>query len=56
MTRTEALKIFTFYLDGLNREVDQVAETEKAARAALWSGLSDDEQDSVRSIECIDEA
>lgn len=46
---------FTFYIDGLNRETDVFAETEKAARKACWEALSPAEQDAVVCLDCIDE-
>lgn len=47
---------FLFFIEGLNREVWQEGENRKAARKSLWDGLSDDEQNRVVQIECIDEA
>jgi hypothetical protein len=47
---------YLFFIEGLNREVWQAADDRKAARKAVWSALTDDEQNRVVQIECIDEA
>lgn len=47
---------FLFFIEGLNREVWQEGESQKAARKALWDGLNDAERNAVVQIECIDEA
>ncbi len=47
---------YLFYIEGLNREVWQEGDSEKAARNALWKGLSDAEQNAVVQIDCIDES
>lgn len=46
---------YLFFIEGLNREVWQVGSTEKEARNALWSSLSDSEKNATVQIECIDE-
>lgn len=46
--------IFTFYVEGLKREQEVVAETLNAARKLLWDGLTDDEKNAVRQIEWIE--
>lgn len=47
-------KSYLFYIEGLNREVWFAEETEKLARAGVWNSLTNDEQDAVVQIECID--
>lgn len=47
---------YLFFIEGLNREVWQEGESEKAARKALWDSLSDTERNAVVQIDCIDEA
>ena len=49
------LKEFLFYIEGLNREVWFKERTEGLARAGVWQSLTDEEQDAVAQIECIDE-
>lgn len=51
----ERIKEYLFYIEGLNREVWQAGASSKFARAALWAGLTDTEQNAVIQIECIDE-
>lgn len=43
------------YVEGLSREVWQAGESRKAAQAALWASLSEEEKSRVVQIECIDE-
>lgn len=49
------MKTYLFYIEGLDREVEQDGESESAARKALWDSLSDDERDRVVIIECVDD-
>lgn len=45
---------FTFYIEGLNREVPVDAINEKDARGIVWNDLTNDERDAVVQFECID--
>lgn len=47
---------YLFHIEGLNREVWQEGDNEKAAQWAVWCGLTEDEKNSVVQIDCIDEA
>ena len=47
---------FLFYIEGLGREQWQLGDTEGRARKELWNALSNDEQNAVVQIECIDTA
>ena len=49
------MKEYLFYIEGLNREVWFKEETERLAHAGVWQSLTNDEQDAVVQIECIDE-
>lgn len=48
-------KEFLFYIEGINREMWFQEETEKLAHAGVWMSLTNEEQDAVVQIECIDE-
>ena len=49
------MKNYLFYIEGLNREMWFEEETEKLAHAGVWNSLTNEEQDRVVQIECIDE-
>ncbi len=50
------MKRFTFFVEGLNREIEIDTDSdEKDARAKLWNDLTNDEQDAVVLIDCIDQ-
>lgn len=49
------MKRFIFSAEGLGKELSAVAKSEKSARAIVWDRLSNDEQNQVEIIECIDE-
>ena len=47
---------FTFYIEGLNREAQVDTEDgQKDAYAMVWNDLTNDEQDAVISIDCLDQ-
>lgn len=47
--------IYTFYIEGLNREVSVKADSERLASKAIWNSLSSDEKDAVACLDCVDE-
>jgi hypothetical protein len=48
------MKNYQFYLEGLEKYVWFEEESENLARAGVWNSLSNDEQDIVVSIDCVD--
>ena len=46
---------FTFYVEGINKEFEAVAETEKAAIKAIWDAMTDEQKNAVACFDCIDE-
>lgn len=47
---------YVIFIDGLNREVTVEATSEKDAYAVAWNDLTNEEQDAVVIMDCIDEA
>jgi hypothetical protein len=45
---------YIFYIEGLDREVSQIADSQKAAHSAIWKSLSDEEKNRVVCLDCID--
>ncbi|VWC82584.1 hypothetical protein BLA39750_01312 [Burkholderia lata] len=46
---------YLFYIEGLDRNVWQPGESERAAYRSVWTALTDAEQNRVVQIECLDE-
>ena len=45
---------YTFYIEGLNREVVEFANSQKEAQRAIWGKLTHDEKNQVVIFDCID--
>lgn len=45
---------YTFYIEGLDREVAEFADSEKEARQAIWKSLTHEDRDKVVIFDCID--
>jgi hypothetical protein len=48
------MKKYTFYIEGLNKQVSVTAETEKKAWFYVWTIMNFDERDAVKSYECVE--
>ena len=49
------MKKFTFYVDGLGKELTIIAKNEKTAREKAWESLSDGERNNAACLDCIEE-
>lgn len=45
---------YTYFIEGLNREVSAVEASEELARKSIWNGLSDEEKNAVVWFELLD--
>lgn len=45
---------YTFYIEGLNREVIEYADSQKEAHRAIWNKLTDNEKNCVACLDCLD--
>lgn len=45
---------YTFYIEGLNREIVEFADSQKAAHRAIWGKLTHEEKNRVVIFDCID--
>ena len=49
------LRKFTFYVEGVGRDVEVIAETEREAHQMAWGMLSEGERNAAESLDCVDE-
>lgn len=52
VTPTE--KAYTFYVDGVGKEVVMRAESEKAAHKKAWESLTSEERNMTACLDCIE--
>ncbi len=56
-TKTNSLNDYTLFIEGVHDDGETItvrAATEKAARSQLWASLTDEQQNRVVQIECLD--
>jgi hypothetical protein len=45
---------YTFYAEGLNREIEATASTEREAYQKVWNSLTDEQKNQLVILDCVD--